>query len=69
MDLSRHLLPLLGNQVITNVNSPRAVAYSAIIYALRCLVDDDVPLNAGCLQPIDIIIPKGKRNNVENCKL
>ena len=46
-------------EVYGNINAPESVSYSAIIYCLRCLVEDDIPLNQGCLRPIDIIIPKG----------
>lgn len=48
-----------GPQVYGNTNAPRAVTYSAIIYSLRCLVGADVPLNQGCLAPVDIHIPEG----------
>lgn len=40
-----------------NVNAPEAVTYSAIIYCLRCLISEDIPLNQGCLKPIDVRIP------------
>ncbi|KAJ9523185.1 hypothetical protein QJQ45_024077, partial [Haematococcus lacustris] len=46
-----------GHEVYANHNAPPAVAYSAIIYALRCLVKRDIPLNQGCLAPITIRIP------------
>jgi N-methylhydantoinase B/oxoprolinase/acetone carboxylase alpha subunit len=42
---------------IGNVNAPEAVTYSAIIYCLRCLISADIPLNQGCLKPIDVKIP------------
>ena len=48
-----------GPQVYGNINAPEAVTYSAIIYVLRCLIEDDIPLNQGCLKPILIKIPKG----------
>lgn len=48
-----------GAEVYGNTNAPRAVTYSAIIYTLRCLVGQDVPLNQGCLAPITIKIPEG----------
>ena len=48
-----------GPQVYGNINAPEAVTYSAIIYVLRCLIEDDIPLNQGCLKPITIKIPKG----------
>jgi 5-oxoprolinase (ATP-hydrolysing) len=40
-----------------NLNAPRAVTRAAVLYALRCLVGRDVPLNEGCLRPIEIRIP------------
>lgn len=43
--------------VTGNVNAPEAVTYSAIIYCLRCLISEDIPLNQGCLKPIDVRIP------------
>jgi len=42
-----------------NINAPRAVTTSAIIYCLRCLVQRDIPLNQGCLNPIEVRIPHG----------
>eukprot|EP01064_Diplonema_japonicum_P036003 TRINITY_DN7960_c0_g3_i1.p1 TRINITY_DN7960_c0_g3~~TRINITY_DN7960_c0_g3_i1.p1 ORF type:complete len:1253 (+),score=311.12 TRINITY_DN7960_c0_g3_i1:32-3760(+) len=45
-----------GAQVYANHNCPSAVVASAIIYCLRCLVDEDIPLNQGCMHPIDIVI-------------
>lgn len=47
-----------GYQVYGNCNAPRAVTLSALIYCLRCMVGHDVPLNQGCLNPIQVIIPK-----------
>ncbi len=47
-----------GPQVHGNVNAPRAITLSAIIYCLRCLVDRDVPLNQGVMAPIHVIIPQ-----------
>ena len=43
----------------SNFNAPSAVARSAVLYVFRCLVDDNIPLNEGCLKPIRIVIPKG----------
>lgn len=48
-----------GPEVLGNLNAPPAVTYSAVIYALRCLVAEDVPLNQGCLAPVKIVIPQG----------
>ncbi|CDF87715.1 BN860_12794g1_1 [Zygosaccharomyces bailii CLIB 213] len=46
-------------QVYGNLNAPEAITYSAILYCLRCLVGEDIPLNQGCLKPIIVKIPKG----------
>ncbi|KAL4875815.1 Hydantoinase B/oxoprolinase-domain-containing protein [Aspergillus karnatakaensis] len=46
-------------QAYGNWNAPRAVSNAGIIYTLRCLVDGDIPLNQGCLLPVNIIIPDG----------
>ena len=46
-----------GPEVYGNTNTPESVCYSAIIYCVRCLVAQDIPLNSGCLDPIDIRIP------------
>ncbi len=46
-------------QIWGNCNAPRAVTKSAILYSLRCLIKKDLPLNDGCLSPVDIRIPKG----------
>ncbi|RUM33442.1 MAG: 5-oxoprolinase, partial [Desulfobulbus sp.] len=48
-----------GHELWGNLNTPRAVCQSAILYSLRCLVEQDIPLNHGCLLPITLIIPKG----------
>lgn len=46
-----------GYQVLSNLNCPRAVCLSAVLYCLRCMVKDEIPLNQGCLQPISVYIP------------
>jgi len=48
-----------GTEVWGNINAPRAVTMSAIIYCLRCLVGHDIPLNQGCLNPVTVKIPEG----------
>ena len=48
-----------GAELWGNLNAPRAVCRSAILYCLRCLVQKDIPLNDGCLLPITLIIPEG----------
>ncbi|SLN37118.1 Acetophenone carboxylase gamma subunit [Oceanibacterium hippocampi] len=42
----------------TNYNAPTAVCMAAVLYVFRCLVEGDIPLNAGCLKPLDVIIPE-----------
>jgi 5-oxoprolinase (ATP-hydrolysing) len=42
-----------------NFNAPRAVTTAAVLYVFRTLVNDDIPLNAGCLKPLQIILPNG----------
>ncbi len=46
-------------QQTNNFNAPRAVCMAAVLYVFRALVDDDIPLNAGCLKPLQVIIPPG----------
>nr|XP_058899190.1 5-oxoprolinase isoform X3 [Kogia breviceps] len=48
-----------GPEVWGNLNAPRAITLSALIYCLRCLVGRDIPLNQGCLAPVHVVIPKG----------
>jgi 5-oxoprolinase (ATP-hydrolysing) len=52
-----------GPQVLANHNAPPAVAYSAVIYSLRSLCAQSIPLNQGCLAPIKFIIPKNSLLN------
>jgi 5-oxoprolinase (ATP-hydrolysing) len=46
-------------QQTNNFNAPKAVCMAAVLYVFRTLVDDDIPLNAGCLKPLKVIIPEG----------
>ena len=48
-----------SDQQTNNFNAPKAVCMAAVLYAFRALVDDDIPLNAGCLKPLQVIIPEG----------
>ncbi len=43
----------------TNFNAPSAVCKAAVLYVFRTLVDDEIPMNAGCLKPLHIVIPEG----------
>ena len=45
-------------QQASNFNAPEPVTRAAVLYVFRVMVDDDIPMNAGCLRPIHIIIPK-----------
>jgi 5-oxoprolinase (ATP-hydrolysing) len=49
----------LGN----NFNAPLAVCKAVVLYVFRTLVDDDIPLNGGCLEPLEIIVPEGSMLN------
>ena len=62
-----------------NFNAPLAVTKAAVLYVFRSLVDEDIPLNEGCLKPLDIIVPAGTMlhpaypaavvaGNVETCQ-
>jgi 5-oxoprolinase (ATP-hydrolysing) len=46
-----------------NFNAPRSVTTAAVLYVFRCLIDSDIPLNAGCLRPITIIVPENSMLN------
>jgi 5-oxoprolinase (ATP-hydrolysing) len=47
----------------TNFNAPTAVCKAAVLYVFRTLVDDDIPMNGGCLKPLGIVIPAGSMLN------
>ncbi|WP_317204076.1 hydantoinase B/oxoprolinase family protein [Janthinobacterium sp.] len=50
-------------QLPNNFNAPSAVCMAAVLYVFRTLVDDEIPLNAGCLKPLNVIIPAGSMLN------
>lgn len=50
-------------QLPNNFNAPSAVCMAAVLYVFRTLVDDEIPLNAGCLKPLQVIIPPGSMLN------
>ena len=50
-------------QLANNFNAPTAVCMAAVLYVFRSLVDDDIPLNAGCLAPLKVVIPEGSMLN------
>lgn len=47
----------------SNFNAPVAVTRAAVLYVLRTLVADDIPLNDGCLKPVELVIPEGSLLN------
>ena len=50
--------PARSPQQPTNFNAPEPVTRAAVLYVFRVMVDDDIPMNAGCLRPINIVIPE-----------
>lgn len=52
-----------SSQLPNNFNAPSAVCMAAVLYVFRTLVDDEIPLNAGCLKPLEVIIPPGSMLN------
>lgn len=52
-------------QLSNNFNAPASIAVAAVLYVFRTLVNDDIPLNAGCLKPINIVIPPASMLNPE----
>ncbi|HEX4080277.1 MAG TPA: hydantoinase B/oxoprolinase family protein [Rhizomicrobium sp.] len=50
-------------QTGSNLNAPRSVTKAAVLYVFRCLVTQDIPLNAGCLKPLEILVPEGSLLN------
>lgn len=52
-----------SNQLYSNFNAPKSVCMAAVLYVFRTLVNDEIPMNQGCLKPIDVIIPKGSMLN------
>jgi 5-oxoprolinase (ATP-hydrolysing) len=50
-------------QLNNNFNAPSAICMAAVLYVFRTLIDDEIPLNAGCLKPLNVIIPQGSMLN------
>lgn len=63
VERDRHLATIdftgTSPQLASNFNAPVAVTQAAVLYVFRTLVNDTIPLNAGCLKPLKIIIPEG----------
>ncbi|MFI6124950.1 hydantoinase B/oxoprolinase family protein [Streptomyces sp. NPDC051064] len=60
-DARRAVLDFEGTspQQTGNFNAPRSVVMAAVLYVFRTLVEEDIPLNSGCLKPLDIRVPEG----------
>jgi 5-oxoprolinase (ATP-hydrolysing) len=52
-----------SGQLPNNFNAPSSVCMAAVLFVFRTLVDDEIPLNAGCLKPLKVIIPPGSMLN------
>jgi len=50
-------------QAANNFNAPGSVTKAAVLYVFRCLVEGDIPMNAGCLKPLEIVVPEGSLLN------
>jgi 5-oxoprolinase (ATP-hydrolysing) len=46
-------------QLDSNFNAPLSICRAAVLYVFRTLVDDDIPLNEGCLKPLELVVPEG----------
>ncbi|MFC3110775.1 hydantoinase B/oxoprolinase family protein [Undibacterium arcticum] len=50
-------------QLNNNFNAPSSICMAAVLYVFRTLIDEEIPLNAGCLKPLNVIIPEGSMLN------
>ena len=50
-------------QRANNFNAPGSVTKAAVLYVFRCLVESDIPMNAGCLKPLEIVVPEASLLN------
>ncbi|MEB3105120.1 MAG: hydantoinase B/oxoprolinase family protein [Cyanobacteriota bacterium] len=50
-------------QLESNLNAPLAVTKAVVLYVFRCLVGEAIPLNAGCFEPIELVVPRGSLLN------
>ncbi|MEO1996614.1 MAG: hydantoinase B/oxoprolinase family protein, partial [Planctomycetaceae bacterium] len=55
-----------GSVLTTNLNANRAITTAAVLYVFRCLIDEDIPLNSGVLEPVDIVLPECLLNPPED---
>ncbi len=54
-----------SDQLPDNFNAPRSITRAAALYVLRTLIDDAIPMNDGCLRPVELIVPEGSMLNPE----
>jgi 5-oxoprolinase (ATP-hydrolysing) len=52
-----------SDQLPDNFNAPRSITRAAALYVLRTLIDDQIPMNDGCLKPVELIVPEGSMLN------
>jgi 5-oxoprolinase (ATP-hydrolysing) len=52
-----------SDQLTDNFNAPRSITRAAALYVLRTLIDDAIPMNDGCLKPVELIVPEGSMLN------
>ncbi|WP_299192092.1 hydantoinase B/oxoprolinase family protein [uncultured Erythrobacter sp.] len=52
-----------SDQLPDNFNAPRSITRAAALYVLRTLIDDVIPMNDGCLRPVELIVPEGSMLN------
>ena len=50
-------------QLPGNFNAPRSITRAAALYVLRTLIDDPIPMNDGCLRPVELVVPEGSMLN------
>ena len=47
-----------GPVLSSNLNANRAIVTAAVMYVFRCLINEDIPLNSGVMEPITIVLPE-----------
>ncbi|MAM40947.1 MAG: 5-oxoprolinase [Erythrobacter sp.] len=52
-----------SDQLADNFNAPRSITRAAALYVLRTLIDDQIPMNDGCLRPVELVVPEGSMLN------
>ena len=52
-------------QLPDNFNAPRSITRAAALYVMRTLIDDSIPMNDGCLRPVELVVPQGSMLNPE----